>query len=144
VPKDRIGRQSHFFDLGGTSLSAVKLAIALNREVSIRDITGRPVLARLAALIDGPSERRSDLLQLLSESDDPQSAALVCFPYCGGNAANFLPLAGALRRSGLAVYAVELPSHDLDGEGQPFAPMEQVAQQVVDEIVRRRPTGVLL
>src|SRR5262249_38053452 len=104
VPKDRIGRQDHFFDRGGTSLSAVKLAIALNREVSIKDITGHPILADLAALIDGKSERRSDLLQLLSESDDPQGAVLVCFPYAGGNAANFQPLAGALRRSGLAVY----------------------------------------
>jgi amino acid adenylation domain-containing protein len=53
IPRGRIGRRDHFFNLGGTSLAAVKLAIALNRAVSIRGITGHPILADLAALIDG-------------------------------------------------------------------------------------------
>jgi hypothetical protein len=34
IPKDQIGRRDHFFDLGGTSLSALKLVIALDRAVS--------------------------------------------------------------------------------------------------------------
>jgi len=38
----------HFFDRGGTSLSAVKLAIILNRTVSLKDVTRYPVLADLA------------------------------------------------------------------------------------------------
>lgn len=62
IPNDQIGRRDHFFDLGGTSLSGVRLAIALNREVSIKDLTEHPILADLAALIDGRSERRSELL----------------------------------------------------------------------------------
>lgn len=56
VPQDRIGREDHFFDQGGTSLSAVKLAIALDRAVSLKDLTGHPVLADLAALVDGRRE----------------------------------------------------------------------------------------
>ena len=52
VPADRVGRQDHFFDSGGTSLSAVKLAIALDRRVSLREITRFPVLADLAKSID--------------------------------------------------------------------------------------------
>jgi len=42
----------HFFDRGGTSLSAVKLAIALDRAVTIDDVTRHPVLADLAGLLD--------------------------------------------------------------------------------------------
>ncbi|WP_351228566.1 amino acid adenylation domain-containing protein [Streptomyces sp. NPDC002133] len=53
VPQDRIGPRDHFFDRGGTSLSAVKLAIALGRAVSLKDVTRHPVLADLAALVDG-------------------------------------------------------------------------------------------
>ena len=53
VPQDQIGRQDHFFDRGGTSLSAVKLAIALDRAVSLKDLTRHPVLADLAGLVDG-------------------------------------------------------------------------------------------
>ncbi|MFI9168213.1 amino acid adenylation domain-containing protein [Streptomyces lincolnensis] len=52
LPVDRIGRLDHFFDRGGTSLAAVKLAIALDREISLKDVTRRPVLADLAELLD--------------------------------------------------------------------------------------------
>ena len=68
----------------------------------------------------------------------------MCFPYAGGNAVNFQPMAGALRGSGLAVLAVELPGHDLAAEREPFAPMAQVVEQVVDEITARGLTRVLL
>lgn len=144
IPQNQIGRRDHFFDRGGTSLSAVKLAITLDRAVSLKDVTRHPVLADLAGLVDGRSERRSGLLQSLSESDGTQAAALVCFPYAGGNAVNFQPMAGALPGGGPAVYAVELPGHDVAAESEPFAPMAQVAEQVVVEIIRRGLTRVLL
>src|SRR5439155_23012282 len=57
IPEDQIGRRDHFFELGGTSLSAVKLAIALNRAVSFKDLTTHPILADLATLIDERIER---------------------------------------------------------------------------------------
>jgi len=145
IPQTQIGRRDHFFDWGGTSLSAVKLVIALDRAVSLKDVTRHPIIADLARLVDGRSERRSGLLQSLSESNGKQAGALVCFPYAGGNAVNFQPMARALRESGLAVYAVELPGHDLAAdESEPFAPMAQVVEQVVAEITRRDLTRVLL
>ena len=144
IPQDQIGRRDHFFDRGGTSLSAVKLVIALDRAVSLKDVTRRPVLADLAQLVDGGPERRSGLLQSLSDSDGAHAGALVCFPYAGGNAVNFQPLARALEGSGLAVHAVELPGHDVAAENEPFAPMEQVVEQVVAEIAARGLTRVLL
>jgi amino acid adenylation domain-containing protein len=58
IPEDRIGRRDHFFDLGGTSLSALKLAIALDRALSFKDLAGHPILADQATLIDGRLERR--------------------------------------------------------------------------------------
>lgn len=144
IPQNQIGRRDHFFDRGGTSLSAVKLAITLDRAVSLKDVTRHPVLADLAGLVDGRSERRSGLLQSLSESDGTQAAALVCFPYAGGNAVNFRPMARELPGGGPAVYAVELPGHDVAAESEPFAPMAQMAEQVVVEIIRRGLTRVLL
>jgi amino acid adenylation domain-containing protein len=52
IAKDRIGRRDQFFDLGGTSLSALRLAIALDRVVSFKDLTDHPMLADLATLVD--------------------------------------------------------------------------------------------
>jgi len=144
IAADQIGRWDHFFDRGGNSLSAVKLAITVKRAVSLTDVTRYPVLADLAELVDGRSERRSGLLQSLVEPEGAQTGALVCFPYAGGNAVNFQPIAAALRGSGPAVYAVELPGHDLAAESEPFVVMAQVVEQVVAEITRRGLTRVLL
>ncbi|WEV28754.1 amino acid adenylation domain-containing protein [Streptomyces sp. 71268] len=144
IPTDRIGRRDHFFDLGGTSLSAVKLAIALDRAVSLNDLTRHPVLADLAALVDGRTVRRPGLLHPLAEPEGEPTALLVCFPYAGGNAVNFRPMATALRAGGLAVEAVELPGHDLAAERAPFAPLEEVVEQVVAELAGRRSPRLLL
>ncbi|HEX5906701.1 MAG TPA: amino acid adenylation domain-containing protein [Propionibacteriaceae bacterium] len=144
VPQDQIGRLDHFFDRGGTSLSAVKLAVTLDRVFSLKDITAHPVLADLAALVDGRPKRSAELLQSLSESDGAHVSALVCFPYAGGNAVNFQPMAQALRGSGMAVYAVELPGHDVAATSESFAPLAQVVDRVVAEIIARGLTEVLL
>ena len=143
IPEDQIGRHDNFFDRGGSSLLAVKLAVTLDRALSLKELTRHPVLADMAGLIDGKSERRDGLLQCLSEPD-AQAGALVCFPYAGGNAVNFQSMASALRGSGLAVYAVELPGHDLAAENEPFAPMAKVVEQVVAEIASRGPARILL
>jgi surfactin synthase thioesterase subunit len=68
----------------------------------------------------------------------------VCFPYAGGNAVNFQPMAHALRDSGMVVYAVELPGHDVAATSESFAPLAQVVDRVVAEISARGLKEVLL
>src|SRR2546428_754383 len=48
IPKEQIGRRDQFFELGGTSLSALRLAIALDRAVSGKGPAHHPILADLA------------------------------------------------------------------------------------------------
>ena len=55
IPRERIGRRDHFFDRGGTSLSAVRLVIALDRAVSLQDLTRVPVTRR-----PGPASPRKE------------------------------------------------------------------------------------
>lgn len=52
VPVEQVGRRDHFFDRGGNSLAGVKLVIALERAITLRDLLTRPVLADLAAGLD--------------------------------------------------------------------------------------------
>ncbi|MEU6699192.1 amino acid adenylation domain-containing protein [Pseudonocardia sp. NPDC046786] len=49
---ERIGRGDDFFALGGSSLSAVKVVLGLDRVVSLTELTEHPELAALAALVD--------------------------------------------------------------------------------------------
>ncbi|MDF3299266.1 non-ribosomal peptide synthetase [Streptomyces tropicalis] len=144
LPPHRIRRQDHFFDSGGTSLTAVRLTIALDRAVSLKDITRHPVLADLAVLLDGARRHHAELLQPLSAGAGPARCALVGFPYAGGNAVNFQPLASALAGSGIAVHAVDPPGHDLAADAEPFAAMEDVVERVVAEISARGLTRVML
>ncbi|OKK04791.1 peptide synthetase [Streptomyces sp. CB03234] len=53
VPVDRLARTDDFFDRGGTSLSAVRLIVRMDRAFSLREVMAHPTLAALAALIDG-------------------------------------------------------------------------------------------
>lgn len=144
IPEEQIGRQDNFFDRGGTSLTAVRLAIRLKRAVSLTDVTRFPILADLAGLLDGRTKRDAELLQLLSKPDSTPIGALICFPYAGGNAVNFQPMASKLQNSGVVVYAVELPGHDLTAENEQFAPLAEVADQVVDEISRNNLSQISL
>ncbi|MFR9805891.1 non-ribosomal peptide synthetase [Pseudonocardia sp. RS010] len=150
VPEEEIGRHDHFFDRGGSSLSAVKLAVALDRAVSLKDITRNPVLADLAALLDAPAEpattdmaARPELLQPLTTGGDP-ARALVCFPPAGGNAVNFRPLAAQLDElAGLTVYGVEPPGHDPSAT-EKFASLAEIVERVAGEVTARGLTSVLL
>src|SRR3989441_1120644 len=45
IPKDQIGRRDRFFDLGGTSLSALRLLIALDRALAFQELVAHPSLA---------------------------------------------------------------------------------------------------
>ncbi|MFF6780683.1 amino acid adenylation domain-containing protein [Streptomyces sp. NPDC012510] len=60
IPKAGIRRHDHFFDRGGTSLTAMRLAIALDRAVNIPDLIRHPVLADLARLLDRSPGDRTD------------------------------------------------------------------------------------
>ncbi|MFE4059846.1 amino acid adenylation domain-containing protein [Streptomyces sp. NPDC059096] len=55
VPEQRIGRDSRFTDLGGTSLAAIRLAIELDRQVSVAELRATPTVADVAALLDRKS-----------------------------------------------------------------------------------------
>lgn len=52
IPVDRISGDDDFFKLGGTSLTAIRLGIALGSAVTLQDLVEHPVLADLAALVE--------------------------------------------------------------------------------------------
>jgi amino acid adenylation domain-containing protein len=53
VPADRIGRDTHFAEIGGTSLAAIRMCISLGRIVSVTDLSQISTVADVADLIDG-------------------------------------------------------------------------------------------
>ncbi|MFE2186547.1 amino acid adenylation domain-containing protein [Streptomyces sp. NPDC059455] len=60
VPLERIGRDSRFTELGGTSLSVIRLSIALDRQVTVAELWGTPTVTDIAALVDRKAAEASD------------------------------------------------------------------------------------
>ncbi len=54
LPDGRVGRNDDFFALGGTSLAALKVVVALDGLISIGDLMKHPVLADVAATAERP------------------------------------------------------------------------------------------
>lgn len=148
VPLERIGRHDNFFSLGASSLATVRVSVRLDRALSLTELVAHPVLADLAALLDGrdrgePREPAPPLLHPLLAVRNPRHT-LVCLPYAGGSALNFRALATELERDGIAVLGAELPGHDFAAEDEPLEELTALAARARDEILARVTTPVLL
>lgn len=112
IAAGKVGRHDDFFDLGGTSLSAIHLLMRLDHRLSLTDMLGRAVLSEQAQLLEASAGAAEAPLVLELSPAVSGRPALVCLPDAGGNAINFQRLAD-LAGDDAQVLAVELPGHDL-------------------------------
>ncbi|MER5570668.1 amino acid adenylation domain-containing protein [Streptomyces goshikiensis] len=143
LPLDEIGRDDDFFLCGGGSLAGVRLVVQLGGLISLVDLMANPVLAHLAAAADSTGSGGTSLLQPLSVPEKA-SVALVCVPYEAGNALNFEAMARALSSSDVAVYAVELPGHDVARPDDELVGLDRLADRLCHEILDRIEQPVAL
>ncbi|WP_433260187.1 amino acid adenylation domain-containing protein [Actinosynnema sp. CS-041913] len=139
IPQASVTVEDNFFLLGGSSLSAMRVVMELAGLVSLTDLMRNSRLDALSAVAEGNlaavSVAETGLLHPLSARPERAGCALVCFPYAGGNAVNFEPLARALDAAGdVAVYGVELPGHDAGNPDEPPMDIRDVARRVTDEV----------
>ena len=132
---DRVGIDDNFFDLGGDSFKSIRVVRKFGDSMRVFDLFKHPTIRTLAAAL---SEERTDehvLLQELTPALSPQERVVsyVCFPYGGGSAISYQPLARALPR-GHSLYAVALPGHDFTREDEEPAPFHEAAHACADEI----------
>ncbi|HEX6288924.1 MAG TPA: amino acid adenylation domain-containing protein [Herpetosiphonaceae bacterium] len=128
----QIGIDDNFFEVGGDSFRAIQLAQRLEHAVSVVDVLKHQTIREQAAFMQAglPAER-----SILHRIGGPQRPAmtLVCVPYGGGNAIAYRPLAQALPPD-YALYAVQLPGHDLSAQDEPLEPVEAIARRCVEAI----------
>ena len=135
-PVTDIDCDDSFFELGGSSLSALRVVAALDGLISLDDLVRNPVLSALASAADGAGREAGGLLRLMAGPSAGPSAALVCVPYAAGTAISFQALAAALAAldGGLAVYAVQPPGHDLCRPDEPLVELTELAKLMAGEI----------
>ncbi|MEU5863235.1 amino acid adenylation domain-containing protein [Nonomuraea sp. NPDC047529] len=143
-----------FFELGGHSLVAIQAvarlrhvqAAAERRSVGVMDLFNHSTVRMLAALIEGPApsdDRPRQLLHRLTRSSSAPTLTLICFPYGGGSALVYQPLADALPDE-VALYSMAFPGHDPGRPDEPVMPLEDVIAQCVTEILDGIPGPIVL
>ncbi|WP_113703492.1 MFS transporter, partial [Nonomuraea lactucae] len=144
-----------FFELGGHSLVAIQavarlrrlLAPVEGRSVGVMDLFKHSTVRALAELIEEPApageDRSRELLHRLTRSRATPALTLVCFPYGGGSALVYQPLADALPEE-CALYSMAFPGHDPGRPDEPAMPLEGVVDQCVTEILDGIPGPIAL
>ncbi|MGK9252535.1 amino acid adenylation domain-containing protein [Paenibacillus humicus] len=140
-PQEELDMDDDFFLIGGSSLSAMKVSLLLDKQVPLKTIMQKSILRELALEImiaGGAEEASAQLLQCLTRSSEA-ARSVVFFPYAGGNALNFLPAAKAIEAmdADIAVYALELPGHDPHSGSGSLTDFHTLARKAADEIGSR-------
>ena len=148
IPEADIGLDDDFFELGGSSLPAMKVAVAFDGVLTIRDLMVNSRLGEAATVAiarTGTTAGDQTLLGELVTSDAP-AATVVCFPYGAGHGVHFRALAAAIRERDerVAVLAVDLPGHEASSSPGELFPVGDIARLVVQELVRRESGPVVL
>ncbi|MEA2399197.1 MAG: acetoacetyl-CoA synthetase, partial [Thermoleophilaceae bacterium] len=129
-----------FFDLGGTSLVAVRLLKALHDrlgvELSLSTLVHARTTAAMAAVIDGPADEQVQTLVLLRPGQGGRPIYIVHSVW--GDVLALRPLALALDTD-RPVYGVQ--ARGLDPREQPQDRVEDMAESYVEAIRSVQPTG---
>ncbi|MFD7662719.1 amino acid adenylation domain-containing protein [Streptomyces sp. NPDC059788] len=141
--QSEIGIRDSFFDIGGTSISAIKLAHAVRAEfgetLPVRDIMLHPTIEALGGrLRSGASGRPDSNLIAFREGDGRQR--VVCVHPAGGTAFCYLSLAKALPDS-CGVYGIQSPGVN---PGETFLPTVEAMAQAYLELVEPLLDGPLV
>ena len=135
-----VGRDDHFFDLGGTSLAAARLMAALERELGVRVplalLVEWPTPAALARKLSGTTrEDWSPLVRL--RAGDARLTPLFFVHAIGGNVLSYRELAERL--GDRPCYALQ--SIGLSGQQEPDPTIEDMARRYLTEVRKVQAEG---
>jgi fengycin family lipopeptide synthetase D len=139
-----IGLYDNFFDLGGNSLSAIKVFSKLDHDTSITELYRYPVLFDFAEKLSLGSKVGDTLLVNLSKKCRNTKTNIICFPYGGGNVYSYKELSDSLdkKADNFALYAVNLPGHDM-GRNDELKSIETVSLDIAKQI-KENITGEII
>ena len=137
---ERVGIDDDFFDLGGESFKAVKMIRKIGRGISVIDLFKFPSIRALYGRITGQVEQETGrLVRLTPKPQGKVSMTYICFPFAGGSAISFQPLANNLSDK-YQLFGVRLPGHDFSSPEDVGGTMDSLIDELVQEI-KEKVTG---
>ncbi|MEA5361539.1 amino acid adenylation domain-containing protein [Amycolatopsis sp., V23-08] len=135
---DELGVGDDFFDLGGHSMLATQVVARIAKaghQAGVMDLFQHRTIRELAAFLDGDRDDSGHLLYELTKPVKQRTLTYVCFPYGGGSAIVYQPLADALP-DGYSLYSVAIPGHDV-GLTEEAVPFDELVERLADEVLER-------
>ncbi len=135
---DELGVDDDFFDLGGHSMLATQVVARIAKaghQAGVMDLFQHRTIRELAAFLDGDRDDSGHLLYELTKPVKQRTLTYVCFPYGGGSAIVYQPLADALP-DGYSLYSVAIPGHDV-GLTEEAVPFDDLVERLADEVLDR-------
>lgn len=131
---DQVGIDDDFFDCGGDSFAAMKVARRIGDGVRVVSIFQYPTIRQLVDYL-GCDETGGYLCRLPGRDGQPvtTTASVVAVPFGGATAAAYGDLAKELPPE-FPLYAVELPGHDAGAPDRLLESFEAIASGCVEEI----------
>jgi surfactin synthase thioesterase subunit len=133
-----LGVDDDFFDLGGHSMLATQVVARIAKaghQAGVMDLFRHRTIRALAAFLDGDRDDSGHLLHELTKPIAKPTLTYVCFPYGGGSAIVYQPLADALP-GGYSLYSVAIPGHDV-GLTEEAVPFDELVERLADEVLDR-------
>ncbi|KUJ65683.1 hypothetical protein ACZ90_45130 [Streptomyces albus subsp. albus] len=138
---DRVGRHDDFFDLGGSSLLAARLAgrirTVLGRDIQVAGLVEHPTVAALAAHLDQDAEAALFAVHLPLRPAG-SGTPLFCFHPGGGTSWPYAPL---LRHLDPCIPVHGIQARGLRAPAHMPATIEEMADDYTRQIRARRPHG---
>lgn len=162
---EKVGVHDNFFQVGGNSITAIRMVSMLNRalescslvdrsiadhalepnkggsepkKVTVVDLFRFPTVAEIAKHIESDTDAQpTGLLHCLTSQNKSKAKPkrhLVCIPYGGGSPIAYQPLSGCLPDD-YSLHALNFPGHDYARSDEALMPMNDIAEQCVEEIL---------
>ncbi|KVD90450.1 non-ribosomal peptide synthetase [Burkholderia sp. ABCPW 14] len=133
---DAFGVRDDFFELGGDSFKAIRIAAKYGPPLEVTDIYDHPTIEALAAHLErAPDVERS----IVPMAGDPATAkaVVVCVANAAGGPVNFVEMSRAMAGQAreLAVFAVKLPRNAVDSDAAMLEEVTRLSNAVCDDLL---------
>ncbi|WP_186196450.1 non-ribosomal peptide synthetase [Burkholderia gladioli] len=142
---DGFGIHDDFFELGGDSFKAIRIAAKYGAPLEVTDIYDHPSIEALAEYLErAPTESGS--VVLMAGDTARAKAVLVCVANAAGGPVSFVDTSRAVgqHESDLALFAVKLPRTPVGDDAALLAEIRRLAGQVCDDVLAATTLPVIV
>jgi surfactin synthase thioesterase subunit len=145
---DKIGMRDNYFELGGDSFKAIKIASEYGDGVAVLDIYNSPTIAQLAIAIESAAETNEGPLVRLSSATNKHldNLSIIGFAHSAGHPINFRELENSLSTitNDIAIYAVNLRRDIVYDPEALYDTLETLTEELADNIEQTIKTPIVI